>query len=609
MKVPSSIQSLVQSMISERSALPNWKRMTTLCSYLHHRIDDPYSESKPFSTANSAPARNADMFVNGLFAAVMPQNDVWARFTTGCAETINNTEEKRERTGSIKSNQRRKKEREELFNAGELRTLDEIEGALDYFEDSMQKIVNSFHESSFYPEMQKVGLDAFVMGYGVLKSVREGETREIVHESLNPWECYIRNSSNGRIAVFARVFRLSAFDAYMAYGSDCPESIVKQVGTYGDSAAIYEFAEIILKGGILKDDDGVFIEPKSNNHKYVHIVYLMPSRLTGTRSETGDNDVVQWDGFAEMPIEVLNFRRASYGAYGVSMLEKCYDNIIRLDQVSRMLQSAVDYSMDPAWAVSANMSKNFSAKRGAINVISSMNQGSDVPVPLQKNSAFNELYAIIQYMEQNLKEDMYIDIIKPVLQSGDSRKTATEINAKQSEAQQLLAQLLGNLELFISGVIKKTFNMMRMNSESVVKGNNGFISTDVMSHVIRKPNDEIARLLPVVRVMFDSPYINRIRSYYNQDGTIAFLNIYPILAQIDPSSRYNFDFDFISRSLASSCGMSQFSIREKSEVAELKEQEAQLAAQQMLANQQEQSAEANMKNSQAQYYASGGSRR
>lgn len=540
-------------MYAEREEL-GFSRKLEACAYMKHRMDSTTKLVRGDIVVHDDVAIGyLDDVCNGMMAAVMNQSDYWFKFTLwGSGRRKQRIEKKRAVAKSESLFQ--SSERQRLKN-GSFISIDEVDGALDFFEDASQNILSEFHNSDYYSDKQASLLDGLIMGYGLLSITENVAEGRIEYKCLDPLQCCVDVDSNGDIVRFCRTMTMSATEMFFQFGLDSlPEEVSKAIRD--GRRDTYELVEYIGKRGCLFDPNTLEPIHCFGGKAYDHIVMIL--------SGEGADSCIQVNGFDCMPITLFNSRKASKGGYGVGIVERYLEDVKKLDDFERRRHAIIQYIENPAWAIPMSMQGKMNIAPGAKNNVPTVN---DVPVPLQKlaGSSYDAILQSVADQREKVKNLFNVYVFETILGSGDSRKTATEVGMRKTEASQKLSSLLGNLQRTVSKEVVRTFNILRSNNIIVV------------------PTRDIDGLLRnhLLRVELDSVFIQKMKSFYMVEGNMSLTNMLQLLYSIDPTIGDVIDIPELARLLSLGLGASQHAIFEKSET-EQKTKKREEAQQQMM---------------------------
>jgi Bacteriophage head to tail connecting protein. len=567
-----TLRACYRDMADERE-LHGFSKKLEACAYMKHRQDSATGLVKNVVLHDSYAIGQVNTVVNGLESAVMPQNDYWFKFTVwGSDETKRRREKKADLGGASAKRELGKAGKEETFK-GRYLTMDDVDGAMDYFESASQEILSELALSGYYIEKMKQIRDGIVLGYGIATTEDDVANDSMKFKCLDPLECCVEMDESRRLVRFARVFTLTRSELVNMYGMEgLPEKTRQSV--LDTNVRGYRLLEYIGLDGRLYDGKGNAVH--GDGKKFMHFLMMYDGM--------GEGEFFDVRGFDSMPVSVWNYMVSSSGAYGQGLVEFYLEDVKKLDDYERQRHSCIQYANNPAWGVPMSLQGRFSVAQGATNVIPDANS---LPVPIQKTNqyAYQFISNAIADQQQKVMLLFGVDLFRTLMPSlGDSRKTATEVSVRKTEASQQLTNTLGNMQNVVSEELLRTFEIMRK-AGRIGRGNEG------VEALVRSGK---------LRVELDSIFIQRMRSFYMVDGNTAILNMVQVLAAVYPDLPLTIDFDRLTRMLATGLGTSQFAIYEKSETEKMRQARAQQQQAQMQQQAQLEQSQMNMNNARAQ---------
>ena len=559
----------------------NWSDKETACSLVRHRVGGLNGFEK-IEIYDDNPIGYKDHVVNGIMGAMYPRDGQWFSYAPWGQVIEMNRESRRlssigSRPGATQNGQKRRRQLEARIAGGDIRTLDDIDGAKDAIQDVVAKVHTLYMYNGYYNAKEDQVKDAYVLGFGVSMTCCEmsGKKSRIYQVTFNPKECYIQlDASKSRCEVFAREFTMTTNDIWIKwYDSPTLPSYISEERQKGINSA-YTINEFICPRGYLKDyDTGEVLG--SDKFRYQHFVFISGVH---ERNELNGSGFIEYNGYDEMPISVLWFNRHENHPYGVGVVESCIDEIVKLNDISRIKQEIMQYEAEPMWAVPLSALQSFVAAPGMQVPVSSSDQ---VPVPLQsgKNNVLVE--DMFQQQLAILKERMWLNIFQTLLSNTDSRKTATEVNYLKNEAAQIATGMIGNSQECANMEFKRSVALLR--KLRYIHFSSKEIETAFNSCVLR----------------FNTQFINQIQNFYMISGSAAFISYLQAVAPLDSGVLDVIDTDMLTRDYASALSINEYDIREKSEVEQRRKMRSELAQQQLASQLSQQNSQANYNNARA----------
>lgn len=585
------------SLMKQERDLCGWSRKELACSLVRHRIGrlggfqevDLYDETAVYAT---------DQVVNGIMGAMYPQDSDWFEFTPwGYKIKVSSDNRKNQaisvsKTPNTEKQTRDKKERGRI-DSGDYMSLDDVEGAKDTIQEITRHILTIWHACGYYQAKQEQVQDAYVLGFGAMMGVHE-PTADVKYwyRTFNPRECYIRMNNAGTFPeIFAREYRMTTADLCIRYGDGVPEYIAQERRSSINTT--YVVKEFFCPAGWLKDEDGNVLGPKKK--KIQHYVYVsygesfiqpnVPASMARMNNDDAIGYMLEENGFTEMPISVLWFKRSPDHPYGVGVVESCVDEILKLNSLEKARMSAIDYLGNPMWGNPLTNPMSFKPRPGLIVPVTSNEQ---VPVPLTSGKDYASLTVEHDSLVSKIQKMLWVNIFQTLLQNNDTRKTALEVGYLKNEAAQVGIGMIGNSMQCVDREARRmALSLLRCKA-------------------IEVKDRRILVLFDQCIVRFNTQFINQIQNFYMISGITTFTNYLSSVYPLDQTVVDVIDLDQTTRDVASGLSMNEFNIREMSEVKQRRADRSELAMRQYQAQLAMQNSQTNLNNARANGNAAGG---
>lgn len=440
---------------------------------------------------------------------------------------------------------------------------DDIYGLNDYFEICQQEILKMFNNTNFYSSIRTFIADGMVQGTAALliHDHTDGDNA-LCYRTIDPAEFCIDEDIDGNVNVLFRQFDLGLDKAYKRFGERLPRECIEAYKK-GDSSKRYEFIEAVFPRGWLLDRDGVEVGLSKPSAKGSDFIYLVAMRDFGV--------IVDEGAYRDFPFAVQRWERVSEDtAYGVGLVMRLLPEIKTLNKNMKLQLLANEKLVNPPITVPMMM-RDFDSRPGAVN----FGDPNQAPQPLRTVQNYDGFATENARLRQVIYEGMYSTLFDTLMRTQNAYRTATEVNELKSEALSLMAATLNNLQAeVIIPLIKRTYKIMR---------EHGLLP--------ECPKEYTELFGEELHIELEGPLVARMREYVQKEGLTSGLSFVAQVAQMtgDPSVLLNVDIDEAVRQGATANGLPQVVLREKQDVARIKEQQAQ--AQQQVQQAQEQEAQ------------------
>lgn len=461
---------------------------------------------------DTMPKKAVRTLVNGLMGNVMSPSLVWFRFNS-----INKS----------------------------FYPTDHLFGASDYLEKCQQSLLYIFSATAYYSSMKMALTDALVTGTGFLLTIDDQDNNKLYYRCQDPQEMYIGEDYNQIVNTVFRKYTLTTKQSYEAYGDNLPASIINDYKTGVNS--IVSFLDCIYPEGSVFDPSNK-TRIKITQKKYAHIIYC----FTG-------GSIVSESGYDEIPYSIFRYsRETSKHAYGIGIMMELIPDILRLQDFSRISESAAQQQSDPtmfypfAWK-----EHGIDTAPGAKNFVK-MDSTTGVPYATNRNIQVTELDQKIYNLENYIYEAAGAKLFDILMQTSEIQQTATWVNEIKGEALVLMSSTMDTLQLeMIQPSILRTFNILRRN------GNIPPMPKELQNDAVNGQ----------VRIELEGPLIKRMRSFMEAQGITNGLVFIKSVLEANPNATVNIDWDELLRQGASSQGLPQSIIREYADVQKIKQQQ------------------------------------
>lgn len=445
-------------------------------------------------------------------------------------------------------------------------TESDIPFAKDWSEqvENIQNHVYDNSPSRFYSNTLLALKDSFVLGISYEIIADDVRNNQIVFECYNPWECYARHNSNKIVDTVYREFSLTAVQASQKWGKEnLPKSIQEMI----DNGQGWELCTFI--NAIYPDDqniDGFGNAFRTTNKPFASVYYY-----EGANEEAR---VFAVSGYDTFPIAVHRWEVEGNEDYGSSPVLKHIETFKKYVQDEKMKTITIQKLVDPQMIAPVTMRDRLTNRPGTRILYDSKEQG--VPEYLQIKADLNALVATIEQEKQDIMRLLYTDLFK-ILMMQTKERTAYEVQQLKGEGMALLSAVVGNIQVEkLVPIIKRTYIILdRMNS-----------LPDMPSEL------EKAYKQGRVKIELDGPLIQTMQKYTKLNGLVNGLSGVQGIIATFPDAKANFDGDEYARQLGSAMGLPERIIREKYQVEQIHQQQAQLIQQQQQQQQQLQGSQA-----------------
>ena len=418
---------------------------------------------------------------------------------------------------------------------------DLLYGANDWLELVENLEYAIFSNSRFYSNSLMALADALIIGTSYEMVTDDVQDGRIIYDCYSPFECYIAEDGQRRVNTWFREYNLTADEAYSKWGEECPAD-VKDLVTKGSGATECTFIHAIFPRKKAEIADVAI--PAAQNKRFASVHWC----------SNGD-EVFKISGYDEFPLAVHRYRLVDGTPYGASLASDNLEAIIESDLLHAKYDKALAKQVDPPVVVPESMRGRYTQNPGDILYGNLQNGG---PVALQTSLDLKGLAQRMVEVDAMLNRLMFADLFN-VLMRQERQRTAYEVQELKGEGLVLLSAIIGNMqEEKLNPVVLRTFSIMLKN------------------RMLPQPPDELrdAWTEGRVRIELDGPLAQTMKQYHQTTGYMQGLAWVTSVANVFPEELVNIDGGELMRGGATSQGLSQKAIREKSDVDKIKRQQA-----------------------------------
>lgn len=365
-----------------------------------------------------------------------------------------------------------------------------------------------------------------------------------------------QEGSEGNVDILFRRLEMTAYQLVTEYGDLVPEEIQEKADVSPDCK--YKIYDVIAPRDpkeIELNDAGLAAPEK---RPFMYQRYLEK-----------DSTLLEEDGYYEFPIAVFRWETSPGEVYGRSRAHEGLAQIKILNKLEENMARASDLGLSPTFiAERGNIVGNFQIKPGHVNYVRDINGlqplVSGVDVRIKEYD--------IPVLKEEIKQLFFLDklLLPPRTETGE--QTAFEIAERIEQAQRVLGPVIGRIdEELLKPVATRTFNIMvrRMLEE---EGPN-----EAKELVSLFPNGQAD-----IKVEFVNP-LARSQRISEVSNTRAWVQDAMVMAQADPAIVDNINFDEVIRQIAEVLGISSDMLKSPEEIQQIRQQRAEVQAQQQQA--------------------------
>lgn len=409
--------------------------------------------------------------------------------------------------------------------------------ATKWLESATDIILKLARVSGFYTEgntFTRIGMNLST----AIMLIDWNETKnQYIIDVLDPRDCCLKADKSHEHSALFYDFVLTTDEAKAQFEDECPSEIEKEE----EVSKEWKFTKAILKASVL--DLQV-----SGTGDWIEIIYC---------TSTEDTEVVSERRMITPHFVVWPFKNSPISkAWGCnSPGEVGLPDVYALNAIEKSLPKGIQRKFDPPKKATKGLLINDGP--GEITYLEGAKDYQYVPVP----SSTDDVIAIIDRKENNLRELYMVDFFLILQQTINRDRTATESELLTDEKSQIMSSFSSRLmSCFLEPAVEIMFSLAVENS-----------MLPPAPESIHERNILIDYISPLTIAQKQAMIVR---------PSLKYLSTMMELSQFEPSLRFKFKFFEFAESYASELKIRKSFIRTNEEAQELAQQEAQAIAQQ-----------------------------
>ena len=461
--------------------------------------------------------------------------------------------------------------------------LEETEEVEDFYKKVSAKLSQAMDDpkANLSLALDEYMLDQMIFGTGGV-GVEEGEESDLLYKAYSVTNCYIDEGKAGRVDTVALFYEWTAKRVIAEYGEENVSSKVRELANKSNTSEKVKILIMIRPRAMAKAKKGKLAMP----YESVHMEYA-------------DCHVLREDGFEELPIPVVRFRKLAYEKYGRSPGMNALADIKEMNILREAMITATEKTIYPPLGVFNDGVVGGGYVDTSPNAVSVFNpvgtSGNASPVfqigdTPRLQDAENRMTALIESISQHFHIDRLIDF------NNDTQMTFGEAqirnNVRLSSLQGLFARQI--TELF-TPLIERSFNILWRRGEfGVVAG------TEVEAQRLEDGLDveylpeAITKLMDEGKPVYEIGYKTAAKTAARAEEYIAILDVLQLVgqaAQFEPSVLNRIDMHEAIKVVGDIRSLPPGIIRQDDEVEEIQQAQQQQAERQQLLDNLQQGSE------------------
>jgi hypothetical protein len=419
-----------------------------------------------------------------------------------------------------------------------------IEGVPEWFEQVENSLYAAFNhpEARFMTQLHEVFSDLVDFGMGAL--YLESMPGFGLRLSARPLaEIFIQEDPAGVVDNVYRKFKFTAKQAVEAFGEEKVPKAAKSVEK-GMVTEEYEYLHWVRPRKNVRPD---MLGPEAMPWESTYVAFT-------------EKEILDSGGYWEMPYMVPRWTVEAGETYGRGPGTIALPSQKMLNQMTKTLLAAAELRTYPPWLVEDDsLVDPLRVAPGSVNVQRTSAITRD-PVKALTNDADPVLgVEMLRYFQAQVQQAFKGEMLQSIR---DPRMTATQVLQIAERMQILLSPTLGRVQVELNeGMIERAFGIL------------------LRQNRLAPPPPEVAG--STIKVEYISP-VARAQKRGDADAIVELFTIGANLSQFDPSVLHNLDSDEAIRLIGRAKNAPLSVLRSPREVAEIREAQAKIAAQQKL---------------------------
>ncbi len=325
----------------------------------------------------------------------------------------------------------------------------------DWLDDVQQRMRTMLSRSNFYNVVHSMYADLATFGTAFVLLLADFDDG-VRFVPFSVGEFCIDTNAQGKVDVVFRRFQMSARQLVQQFGKDKMPPYVLECSSKKRRPNEERFT--VVHAIYPRKQHAIYDERTPNEMPYASVYYL--DGITGhgasdTRTFSGmKGHVLSESGFEEFPGFGVRWDVSSNDVYGRSPAMDVLADCKMLQQIDIATLKAIHKAVDPPTAVTASLkATGLDLTPGGVNYVETqpgMAPQAATPI-LQTAPEIKNALLFEEKIEQHVKDGLYNDLFRMLMDSGRKQITATEIAAKEDEKLILIGPMLERLnnELFI----------------------------------------------------------------------------------------------------------------------------------------------------------------
>lgn len=318
----------------------------------------------------------------------------------------------------------------------------------------MQRVLN---ESNFYNAVHGLYAELGTFGTGLL--VETADENGLHFHLVHAGEYVLDANGKNEVDTFFRRLHLSARQIVDRFGEDvCPSAVLSAAKTPGAQGSVTRFN--VIHGVFPRKDYDASAKFCPRAMPFASVYWLSGG------AETGRAAILSEGGYHSFPAFAPRWDVQGTDIYGRSPAMDVAPDVKMLQAMTTSLRRMQHKIAEPPLLASSSLrSYGVSQNPGALNYVNMENMSPSgapvVPMGQPEPAALNYTMQGIADVEKVVRDGLYADLFRLIIDDDRRQITATEIQARQQEKMMLIGPVVERLHKeLLSPLITRTYQLM-----------------------------------------------------------------------------------------------------------------------------------------------------
>ena len=330
------------------------------------------------------------------------------------------------------------------------------DGVHAWLDEATQAMQSVLHMSNFYNAVHGLYADLGTFGSGLL--IETADADGLHFHLVKAGEYVLDIDGMGQVDTFYRRIAMTARQMVDLWGDKVPDAIRRAASfEHGDSSRRWDVIHAVFPRADLKPD--VALGPESK--PYASVYYTVEA------AQNGKATVLDEGGYDMFPAFAPRWDVAAGDVYGRSPAMDVAPDCRMLQAMTKTMRRMQHKTADPPMVADATLQAygvNLDPSGMTFVDMGRFGQSGTpvVPIATPEPAALNYTMQGIKDVEQIVKDGLYVDLFRMLLDDDRRQVTAYEISAKQQEKMALIGPVVERLiKELLEPLVLRTFALMR----------------------------------------------------------------------------------------------------------------------------------------------------